>query len=96
VNIVFHPEAEAELSAAIDYYEAIEIGLGYDFAVETQASIERIAAFPKAWRIIESEIRRSLVRRFPYGVLYAEEDGNIYIIAVMHLHREPHYWQYRV
>lgn len=96
MNIVFHPEAEAELSAAIDYYEAIEIGLGYDFSVETHASIERIAAFPKAWTIIESEIRRSLVRRFPYGVLYAEDDGNIYIIAVMHLHREPNYWQYRV
>lgn len=96
MNIVFHPEAEAELSAAIDYYEAIEIGLGYDFSVEIQASIERIAAFPKAWTTIEGEIRRSLVRRFPYGVLYAEEDGNIYIIAVMHLHREPNYWQYRV
>ncbi len=96
MNIVFHPEVEAEFNAAIDYYQAIENRLGFDFAVEIQATIERIAAFPKAWTVIDSEIRRSLVRRSPYGVLYAEENDNIYIIAVMHLHREPDYWQYRV
>ncbi|MEX0950835.1 MAG: type II toxin-antitoxin system RelE/ParE family toxin, partial [Gammaproteobacteria bacterium] len=30
----FHPDAEAELSEAIQYYENVESGLGQDFAVE--------------------------------------------------------------
>ncbi len=34
MSFVFHPEAEIEFNAAIDYYERIELGLGYDFAIE--------------------------------------------------------------
>lgn len=30
-----------------------------------------------------------------YGVLYSERENQIYILAVMHLHREPTYWQDR-
>jgi hypothetical protein len=69
--------------------------LGYDFAVEVYSAIERTMAYPKAWPIIEEDIRRSLVRRFPYGILYAEEDEELFIVAVMHLHRDPDYWKHR-
>jgi plasmid stabilization system protein ParE len=92
----FHPEAEAEFNDAIDYYEDKEGGLGYDFAVEVYATIQRITAFPKAWPVMKNDIRRSLVRRFPYGVLYFEKAEEIMVIAVMHLHRNPEYWEHRV
>ena len=58
-------------------------------------TIQRSFSFPKAWSVIEGDIRRSLVKRFPYGVLYSEENDEIYIIAVMHLHRFPGYWKHR-
>ncbi len=96
MNALFHPAAESEFNAAIDYYEDIEKGLGYDFSREVFSALERIIAFPKAWVVIEDEIRRSLVRRFPYGILYAEEKDKIYIVAVMHLHRDPEYWKHRI
>ncbi|MBA1443387.1 MAG: type II toxin-antitoxin system RelE/ParE family toxin [Chromatiales bacterium] len=95
MSFAFHPEAEAEFNAAIEYYEDVDPGLGYDFAIEVYSSIQRSVAFPKAWPVIETEIRRSLVRRFPYGVLYSEEEEGIYIVAVMHLHRQPDYWKQR-
>ena len=63
----FHPEAEKEFVEAIDYFEEIETGLGYDFAVEVHLTVERITAFPKAWPILEGNIHRCLVSRFPYG-----------------------------
>ena len=44
----FHPEAEDEFNRAVDYYEEIEPGLGYDFAVEVYSTIQRSVAFPKA------------------------------------------------
>ena len=92
---LFHPEAEDELIQAIEYYEKIEPGLGYDFAIEVYSAIQRAVAFPKAWAVLEDEIRRSLVRRFPYGILYSEEPEGLFIIAVMNLHREPAYWKDR-
>ena len=95
MNYSFHPEAEIELTEAINYFEEKGFGLGYDFAVEVYAAIERTLIFPKVWPIIEEDIRRSLVRRFPYGILYSEEQEGIYIVAVMHLHREPEYWKHR-
>lgn len=92
----FHPEAETEFAQAIEYYEEHEVSLGYDFAVEVYSAIERAAAHPKAWPLMEAEIRRCLVRRFPYGILYAEEEEGIFILAVMHLHRDPDYWKKRL
>lgn len=75
----FHPEAEIEFIEAIGYYEERESGLGYDFAIEVYSAIERMIAFPKAWPIIEEDIRRSLVRRFSYGILYsAEKEGGLH------------------
>ena len=70
--------------------------MGYDFAVEVYSAIERTMAYAKAWPIVEEDIRRSLVRRFPYGILYAEENEELFIVAVMHLHRDPDYWKHRV
>lgn len=96
MNVLFHPAAESEFNTAIDYYEDIEKGLGYDFSLEVFSALERIIAFPKAWLVIEDGIRRSLVRRFPYGILYAEEKDKIYVVAVMHLHRDPEYWKHRI
>lgn len=92
----FHPEAETEFVQAIDYYEECEAGLGYDFAVEVYSAIERIMAHPNAWPILEEDIRRSLVRRFPFGIIYADIDEGLFIVAVMHLHRDPDCWKHRV
>jgi len=50
---------------------------------------------PELHRKFDGEIRRVLVRVFPYAVLYSIEEGFIYILAVMHCAREPGYWRGR-
>ena len=95
MSFSFHPEAEEEFNKAIDYYEDIEVGLGYDFALEVYSAIQRSVEYPKAWAVLEGVIRRSLVKRFPYGILYSEDKEGILIVAVMNLHREPGYWKHR-
>ncbi|MCK5228799.1 MAG: type II toxin-antitoxin system RelE/ParE family toxin [Desulfobulbaceae bacterium] len=96
MNYIFHPEAEAEFLNAVDYYEACEIDLGYDFSIEVYSTIENILSFPKAWPILEDDIRRCQTRRFPYGIVYAQEGDEIVILAVMHLRRDPGYWKGRL
>lgn len=95
MNFAFHPEAEIELELAINYYENIRLGLGFDFTTEVYAAIKRAVALPKAWAVVEGDIRRSLVSRFPFGILYSIEPSGLYIVAIMNLHRKPHYWQNR-
>ena len=49
-------------------------------------------SFPLAAVEIEPEIRRSLLARFPYALIYGMDDRTLIVIAVAHTHREPRYW----
>ncbi len=95
MNYSFHPDAELEFVKSIEYYEGCENGLGYDFALEVYDAIKRIIAYPNAWQVLEENIRRSLVNRFPYGIIYVFENDEVLILAIMHLHRNPDYWKSR-
>jgi toxin ParE1/3/4 len=97
MKFAFHPEAETELRQAIEYYEERDQTLGQQFAIEVYAAVERAAAHPGMWPLVATGVRRCLVRRFPYGVLYHQDEATdeVLILAVMHLHREPNYWMHR-
>lgn len=96
MSFSFHPEAKEELTRAVEYYEEQLDNLGLDFSTEVYSAIQRIVSHPEAWPKLTEEIRRCLVNRFPYGVLYTEEDDEIYIVAVMNLHQKPGYWRKRL
>ncbi len=76
-------------------YERCEPGLGLDFSIEVRASLQTILRYPDAWPIISEDVRRCLVNRFPYGILYSIEQSQIFVLAVMHLRRHPNYWKER-
>jgi hypothetical protein len=96
MKYAFHPEAKAEFFAAIDSYEDREPGLGSDFAIEVHSTIESTLNLPHAWLVLEDDIRRCLIRRFPYGIVHWQDRDVIFIVAVMHLHRDPDYWKDRL
>jgi len=77
--------------------ESSEPGPGYQFAIEIVAAVERIKTNPGMWPILDHQIRRCLVHRVPYGVIYSvdEQRSQVLILAVMHLHRQPGYWSGR-
>jgi len=77
--------------------ERSEPGLGYQCAIEIVAVVERIKVNLNMWPVLDHQIRRCLVHRFPYGVIYSidEQKSELLILAVMHLHRQPGYWSDR-
>ncbi len=92
----FHPEARIEYLEAVRYYEERQAGLGARFALEIEATIQRVVEAPQRWHPIEGEIRRCLAHIFPYGVLYSVKPDRILLLAIMHLSREPGYWRNRI
>ncbi|MBT8420074.1 MAG: type II toxin-antitoxin system RelE/ParE family toxin [Gammaproteobacteria bacterium] len=96
MKYAFHPFAKVELSEATHYYESCRTGLGSEFAKEIYSTIKRITEFPEAWTPLTRNTRKCLTKRFPYGVIYHIKDGEVLIIAVMQLNREPDYWQSRI
>ena len=88
----FSPEARAEFDDGEHYYEAQVPGLGSRFRKDIQQVLRRLRRWPLAAPVERGDIRRLMLSRFPYKLLYSVEADRIYVIAVAHLHRAPDYW----
>jgi len=89
------PEAKDEFDAAADWYEDQRSGLGIDFVAKVREVLDRIAANPRLHGTVYRNVRKAIVRRFPYVVLYREEIDEVIVIAVFHSSRDPSHWQRR-
>lgn len=96
MKIIFDDLAKAEYEDAVEYYEIEVPGLGIRFKNEIKRALRTIKKFPKIRMIEEGDIRRYILHKFPFKILYSIEKDYIYIIAVAHTHREPMYWINRV
>ncbi len=97
INVIIRPEAEAEVQAAFDWYEEQSDGLGFEFLRAIDACLAGVKRNPSAFTIVhDPNIRRALVRRFPYALFYFVEDDTLVIIAVFNVKRHPIDWLRRV
>ena len=88
----FHDLAKVELEEAAQYYNRKTPGLGAAFVAEVERCTAAILEHPEAGMMLKGAIRRRLVRRFPYGLLYRVKPEYVRILAVMNLKRRPAYW----
>ncbi|HCC54140.1 MAG TPA: plasmid stabilization protein [Desulfobulbaceae bacterium] len=93
--VVFQEDAETEMLEAAAYYEAQQDDLGRRFLAAVQDAINRILLNPSLYPVVEFDVQRCLTKIFPFGVLFRNRPDKIEVIAVMHLHRDPNYWQER-
>ena len=59
---------------------------------EVERTVAAIAAHPQAGVVVRGDIRRRLLRRFPFALFYSINTEEILSIAVMDLRRDPEYW----
>ena len=91
-ELIFHPDVSSEIKASYNWYQERAVGLGEDFLNELEPAYQAIIEFPETWPIFQKGFRRFLLSRFPFSIIYRENDNNIYIVAVMHNSRKPGYW----
>ncbi|OFV96656.1 MAG: hypothetical protein A3H28_03680 [Acidobacteria bacterium RIFCSPLOWO2_02_FULL_61_28] len=92
----FHPEAEQEFVEAAAYYERNVRGLGERFGSEVRHAIERLLEYPELGSPIDADLRRLLLTRFPYFLIYSFTADLLRVVAVAHARRRPGYWRTRV
>ena len=95
------PEADGESLEAALWYEDRRSGLGDEFLAERAHVLVEIGTNPQSHTKLEfysgpHEIRRVLLRRFPYAVIYACRPGEVLVVAVAHTRRRPLYWLGRI
>ena len=66
------------------------------FEKEIDRAFRRISERPELYPIVESTVRRALVRKFPLSVFYRILPEWIEVIAVVHQSRDPRTWRRRV
>jgi len=84
------------MAEGFDWYEDRRHGLGHEFLGEVKSVLKKIAENPLRHAVIYQNVRRALVRRFPYKVFYYVEAEQVEVIGVVHVRRHPRFWQRRI
>jgi plasmid stabilization system protein ParE len=100
MNLRIAPEAEEETQQAAQWYEDRRRGLGLEFLAAVDAAVQRIRDDPLQFSTLETlpdeaNVRRFLLKRFPYAIIFEVISGEIRILAVAHGRRRPQYWKQR-
>ena len=95
-QITVRPEAEREIQEAFDWYEEQSEGLGAEFLRAADACLSGVLRSPEAYQVVHGEIRRALLRRFPYALFYLVRENTIIVLACFHVKRSPVDWQRRI
>jgi len=95
IPLVMLAEADAEMLDAGAFYEKKQKMLGSRFLASVQDALARIRINPLQYPVLHGDLRRCVVRIFPYGIVFRKEKNRIVVLSVMHLHRDPEYWKER-
>lgn len=95
LSVAFHRAAQAELVEASAWYESKQQGLAAEFVAEIERCITLASERPAQFAVVRQDIRRVVVRRFPYCVYLKTEKSRIVVLAVFHSSRDPNIWSSR-
>ncbi len=96
MRVEYHPAMEAELQAIRSYYDNQSPGLGRQFIDEFEHQVLVLASQPERWMVVTADIRRCLMRRFPYIIYFRKLDPErIRVTVVTHQRRHPDYGRER-
>lgn len=95
-RFIIRPAAEADIAEAALWYESRSLGLGTDFLRAVDVCLSEIQRGPELFPRVYRQVRRALLRRFPYAVYFVSTAGGIRVVACMHAKRDPRRWQRRV
>jgi toxin ParE1/3/4 len=96
-RLIIRPEAEADISDGAVWYDSREPGLGLELISEVHSAIARALKNPESFTRIRRNptVRRVLIRRFPYRVIFIDRPDAIVVFAVLHAARHDRVWNER-
>jgi plasmid stabilization system protein ParE len=95
-TIRFDLRARAEYRQVVEFYKGEGVLIAREFATETRAALDLIASLPQGSSADEEGIRKKVLRKFPYTIVYTLTDDLIEVIAFAHERRKPDYWRTRL
>jgi plasmid stabilization system protein ParE len=94
-QVSFRPLAQSDVDEAVGWYGAERPAIALAFIEALDVIVARIREAPLQFPVVRGQVRRALLRRFPYGVFYLADEQRVDVLAVVHLHRKPSTWEDR-
>ena len=95
-RVEYHQGAIADVKNAVAWYQKRNPKVALDFIEELYRAAGIIREAPERWPIGKNSTRRFLLWRFPFAIIYSEEQSVVRIWAVAHGSRRPEYWANRL
>jgi len=95
-QLIIHPEARVDLLDVFHWYQEQREGLGFDFKLCVDEIMSSIQRNPFIYKTIFQNVRRAIIRRFPFGVFYIVDKNQVIVLAVIHARRAPDSWKRRI
>jgi toxin ParE1/3/4 len=95
MKFFLHPQAKEELEQPILFYKKQQAGLEKRFIEALEDAINRVCRNPLLYRKIDDDTRKCRLLHFPYAIVFRAKSAQLEIIAIMHLRKQPNYWQSR-
>ena len=95
LRVRFRPEARAEIREARSWYERRVGGLGRAFIAEVDTTISFLRLHPQMYAAVsaDEQVRRALLHRFPYSLVYEILTvHDIVILACRHVRQDEVNW----
>jgi plasmid stabilization system protein ParE len=95
-RLIIRQQAEADIAAAATWYQ--RAGLGQDFLLTIQSALDEAALHPHRFRRLRRrpEVRRVLLKRFPYRVFFILETDRVVVFRVLHSVRHDREWKHNL
>lgn len=90
------PEAREEIHSAFDWYFERSPRAADALLAQVDASLARIVSHPQLHPRYTKNTRRCILEKFPYSVVFEEEDDIVLVIALAHSKRRFGYWRRRI
>lgn len=98
MKIVYVDEAVREVNEAVDFLvdQTGQLSVVAGLQADISAAEELILLFPGASPPLRGGMRRCLLSRHAYQLVYRIEGDIVRVYAFAHLSRRPNYWRKRV
>ena len=80
---------EEDSAVAAQWYDERQAGLGDEFLDQFYDTAVGIVQAPTMYRIVEADVRRCILRRFPYSLYFTVEQNVVLVIGLLHCARDP-------
>jgi len=95
LSLLVRPAAQEDITRATLWYERRAAGLGARFREDVEGTLVAIREQPELFRLMHRDVRRALLREFPYAVYFVLRGDAIHVLACIHGRRHPRHWRQR-